>query len=154
MCACQCTESFLTLSDPMGCSPPGSSVHGIFQVRILEWVTIFSSKRASQPRDQTGVSCIAGGFFTTEPGGTPNPIHKCYRIWVQFAVSLWWKSWVSWLLWGSNAPAAIWELGRDNRWQGEVWQRAAGRENLILYPGSQGEASGINLDQSRASKSF
>ena len=73
MCACTCVESSLTLSDPMGCSPPGSSVHGIFQVKILEWVTIFSSKRSSQPRDRIGISCIAGGFFTTEPGGTPNP---------------------------------------------------------------------------------
>ena len=49
---------------PMDCSPPGSSVHGILQARILEQVAIPFSKGSSQPRDQTQVSCIAGGFFT------------------------------------------------------------------------------------------
>ena len=47
------------------CSPPGSSVHEIFQARILEWVTISSSRGSSRSRDGTPVSCIAGGFFTT-----------------------------------------------------------------------------------------
>ena len=46
------------------CSPPGSSVHGILQARILEWVAIPSSSASSQPRDQTLVSRIAGRFFT------------------------------------------------------------------------------------------
>ena len=41
-------------------SPPGSSVHGIFQARVLEWVAISFSRGSSQPRDQTQVSCIAG----------------------------------------------------------------------------------------------
>ena len=41
-----------------------SSVHGILQVRILEWVAILFSKGSSPPRDQTGVSCLAGRFFT------------------------------------------------------------------------------------------
>ena len=45
-----------TLCDPMDCSPPGSSVHGIFQARILEWVAISFSRVSSQPRDQTRVS--------------------------------------------------------------------------------------------------
>ena len=49
---------------PIGCSPPGSSVHGILQARILERVAMPSSRGSSQPRDQTHVSCIAGGFFT------------------------------------------------------------------------------------------
>ena len=48
----------------MDCSPPGSSVHGIFQARVLEWVTMPSSRGSSQSGDQTQVSCIAGGFFT------------------------------------------------------------------------------------------
>ena len=56
---------------PMGCSPPGSSVHGIFQARILEWVAIFSSRESSQSRDHTWVSCIIGEFFITEPPGKP-----------------------------------------------------------------------------------
>ena len=57
------TESYLTLCDPMDCSPPGSSVHGILQARILEWVAMSSSRGSSQPRDQTQVSLIAGGFL-------------------------------------------------------------------------------------------
>ena len=54
----------LTFCDPMDCSPPGSSVHGSLQARILEWVAISFSRGSSQPRDQTEVSCIAGRFFT------------------------------------------------------------------------------------------
>ena len=57
----------------MDCSPPGSSVHGILQSRILEWVAMSSSRGSSQPKDQTQVSCIAGRFFTTEPPGKPRP---------------------------------------------------------------------------------
>ena len=48
----------------MDCNPPGSSVHGILQSRILEWVVISFCRGSSQPKDQTQVSCIAGGFFT------------------------------------------------------------------------------------------
>ena len=59
------TQLCPTLCDPMGCSLPGFSVHGIFQARILEWVAIAFSRRASQPRNRTRVSCIAGGFFTS-----------------------------------------------------------------------------------------
>jgi len=47
----------------MDCSPPGSSVHGILQARVLEWVAIPFSRGSSQSRDQTQVSEIAGGFF-------------------------------------------------------------------------------------------
>ena len=54
----------LTLCDPMDHSPPGSSVRGILQGRILTWVAIPFSTGSSQPRDQTQVSRIAGGFFT------------------------------------------------------------------------------------------
>ena len=53
------------LEDPMDCSPLGSSVHGILQARILESVAILFSRGSSWPRDQTQVSYIAGGFFTT-----------------------------------------------------------------------------------------
>ena len=48
----------------MDCSPPGFSVHGILQARILKWVAISYSRGSSQPRDQTRVSCITGRFFT------------------------------------------------------------------------------------------
>ena len=48
----------------MDCNLPGSSVHGILQARILEWVAVPFSGGSSQPRDRTQVSCIAGRFFT------------------------------------------------------------------------------------------
>ena len=54
-----------TLCHPIDCSPPGSSVHGILQARIPEWVAISFSRGSSQPRDRTQVSCIADGFFTS-----------------------------------------------------------------------------------------
>ena len=53
------------LCDPMNCvAPPGSSVHGILQARILEWVAISLCRGSSQPRDRILASCIVGGFFT------------------------------------------------------------------------------------------
>ena len=57
-------ESREGVCHPMDCSPPGSSVHGILQVRMLEWVAMPSSMESSQPRDWTGASRIAGRFFT------------------------------------------------------------------------------------------
>ena len=66
----QCSDSqlCLTLCDPMDCSLPGSSVHGILQVRILELVAIASSRRSSRPRDRIHISlspALADGFFVT-----------------------------------------------------------------------------------------
>ena len=55
----------------MDCSPPGSSVCGISQARVLEGVAISSSKGYSQPKNGILVSCLAGGFFPTEPPGKP-----------------------------------------------------------------------------------
>ena len=56
-------QSCLTLCDFMGCSPPGSSVHGILQARILEWAAMPSSRGSSWRRDRTCTSCIVGGFI-------------------------------------------------------------------------------------------
>ena len=61
----------LTLCDPMDCSPLGSSVHGILQARILEWVAVSFSRASSRPRDWICISYISGGFFTSEPPGQP-----------------------------------------------------------------------------------
>ena len=61
-------QACLTLCDPVVCSPPDSSVHGILQTRILEWVVMSSSRGSPQPRDQTLLSYvywIAKRFFTT-----------------------------------------------------------------------------------------
>ena len=51
MCVCSVTKLWLTLSDHMYCSLPGSSVYGIFQAKILEWVVISSSRGSSRHRD-------------------------------------------------------------------------------------------------------
>ena len=61
---CLVAQLCLTLCAPMDYSLPSSSVHGIFQARILEWVDIPSCRGSSQPRDRTCVSCIAGRSFT------------------------------------------------------------------------------------------
>ena len=66
-CPCVCVlvaQSCPTLCDLMDYRPPGSSVHGISQARILEWDAISFSRESSRPRDQTQVSCIVGGRFT------------------------------------------------------------------------------------------
>ena len=59
-----CCSVCPTLCDPMDCSLLGSSVHGIFQARVLEWAAISFSRGSSWPRDRAQVSCIAGRRFT------------------------------------------------------------------------------------------
>ena len=61
MCICVCAQWCPTLCDPVDCepSPLGSSVHGILQARILQWVAIFFSRESSRPRDQTHISYIS-----------------------------------------------------------------------------------------------
>ena len=60
---------------PRTVAPSGSSVHGILQPRTLEWVAMPSSRASSPPRNRARISCIAGGFFTTEPPGKPQVQH-------------------------------------------------------------------------------
>ena len=79
-CVCSVVQSCPTLCNPMDCSLPGSSVHGISQARILEWIAISSSRGSSQPRDQTCTSTLAGRFFTTEPAGKPVATSNCHFI--------------------------------------------------------------------------
>ena len=59
-----CVQLCLSLLDPMDCSLPGSSVHGISQARILAWFAVPFSGGSSQPRDRTQVSCTAGRLST------------------------------------------------------------------------------------------
>ena len=73
--------SCVLLFGPHGRSPAGSSVYGILQARILEWVTISSCRGSSRPRDRTHVSCgscVTGGLFTLEPPGKPL-LHPSFR---------------------------------------------------------------------------
>ena len=59
----QIAQSCPTLCDPMDCSLPGFSIHGILQARILEWIAISFSRRSSWPRDWTQVSHLVGRCF-------------------------------------------------------------------------------------------
>ena len=81
--------SCLTLCNSMDCSLPGSSLHGIFKARILEWVAISYSRGSSQPSDRTRLlrvyPTLAGGFFTIAPPGKPHillwwPGKSCYSL--------------------------------------------------------------------------
>ena len=76
------TQSCLTLCDPI------DYIHRVLQARILEWVACPFSKGSSQPRNQTGVSCIAGGFFTK---WTIREAKNCREAaWQLFSV---WRAW-------------------------------------------------------------
>ena len=77
LCRCVCAQ--LCLYEPTDCSLPGSSVHGIPQARILEWVAISVFRGSSWPRDPTHVSCISfitGGLFTRWATGTNDVIFQ------------------------------------------------------------------------------
>ena len=76
-------QSCPTLCDPMDCSPPGSSVHEIFQARILEWVTISFCRGSSQPRDRTQVSCTTGRFFTDWATREAPAMPETQEMWVR-----------------------------------------------------------------------
>ena len=77
---CMCAPSCLTLCDPMNRSPPGSSVHEIFQARILEWVAISYSRGASDPGIEPMSPTLANRFFTIKPPWKP---HQTRSDWVK-----------------------------------------------------------------------
>ena len=93
----QLLQSCQTLCDSSGvatlCSPTSSSVHGILQARMLEWVAMPSSRWSFQPRDWTCISCTEGGFFTTEP---PRKLHFLLS-WSKCEDNMW-----SWFRWGND----------------------------------------------------
>ena len=81
-------KSCPTLCDLKDYSPPGCSVHGISQARILEWVAVSFFRGSSSPRNRTFISCITSRFFTADPPGKPHlpvytrvyiytPMHTC-----------------------------------------------------------------------------
>ena len=90
LCRSLVAQSCPTLCDPVDCSPPGSSVPGILQARMLERVAISFPRGSSRPRDQTHICCTAGRFLTTEllihktqiiSGHLLGPLthHSCYQ---------------------------------------------------------------------------
>ena len=70
------TQSCLTLCDPMDCSLPGSSVYGIFQARVLEWVSISFSRGSSDPGIEPGSPALQADALPSEPPGNPRCAKK------------------------------------------------------------------------------
>ena len=108
----------------MDCSPPGSSVHGLLQARILEWVAIPCSSRSSWRRDRTQVSCIAGRFFTIwAPREAPEV--TCLGPVIMFIVLL------LVCLWGQKGISLLLQLRAF--WPSWVWenQKISLKETLI-----------------------
>ena len=101
----------LILCDPMDCSPPDSSVHAIFQPRILEWVAISSSRRSSWPRDQSHISsiCCTGRWILYHRATWEAPKLSAASLWkwpkriiessytIFYSVdALWFLNWLHW----------------------------------------------------------
>ena len=99
VCACVRVQSCLTLWAPVDCSPPGSSVRGIFPVRMLEWGAMSSSRGSSQPKDWTHVSCIGRWILyhwaTREVIWYPFPWQITCSTMLCFLVSVFWL-WIFW----------------------------------------------------------
>ena len=77
-----------TICDPMDCSLPGSSAHGILQARILEWVAIPFSRGSSWPKDQTWVSWNADGFSTICATREARALGLSYSLFLEFSFRL------------------------------------------------------------------
>ena len=73
VCVCSIAQVCPSLCNPVDCRPPGSSVHGILRERILEWVAISYSRGSPDPGIEPMSPALAGGFFTAEPPGKPQP---------------------------------------------------------------------------------
>ena len=135
----------------MDCSPPGPSVDGIHQARILEWIAIPFSRGSSWPRDWFQVSCIAGRFFTIEPLGKLVPLlfrnHKfvSYVLCFQYSGHLMWRadSLEKTLMLGGigGRRRRGWQLASLTRWTW-VWVNSGswwwtGRPGVLRFMGSQ-----------------
>ena len=90
-CCCLVLSHARIFCNPIACGPPDSSVRGISQARILEWVATSFSRESSSPRDQIHVSSLAGRFFITEPPGKPNKAILNTLFIQSNAVIIWWK---------------------------------------------------------------
>ena len=114
------SHSCPTLCDPMDCSPPGSSVHGIFWARIREWLAIPFSRGSSRPRNQTWVPCTAGRLFTDwAPREAlvfwPREFHGLYSPWGQRVR----HDWATFSFTGSQGKSIL-DKEDHTTWSGQV----------------------------------
>ena len=120
------TQSCPTLCDPMDCSLPDSSLHGILQARVLEWVAISFSRGSSRPRDRTRVSCIPG---------------RCFNLWAnreaKFKVLVAQSCLTLSMLWTivHQAPLSM-EFSRQENWSGSPFPSPGDLSNPGIKPGS------------------
>ena len=139
-------QSYLALCDPMDYSPPGSSIHGIPQARILEWVAMPSSKGPSQPRDWTCISCVylhwqAGSLPLVPPGKPCLPHTFDYQV-----TELPMKGTTLWLSqhFSSFAPSCLsvgWGLGLALQLMMNLWLCTSGKDNPHVYKESISRSS-------------
>ena len=111
-------QSCLIFCDPMDCSLPGSSVHGISQARILVWVAVPFSRGSSWPKNQTWISCTAGRFFTmwaTGESGDPGKEQNSEIL--QAASSLWQASVSSCWDLDTSSELRTWPPSHKEDWQ-------------------------------------
>ena len=145
---CSLIQSCLIFCNPIDCRLPGSSVYGILQARILEWVAIPFSRRSSQPRDQTRVSCIAIGYFTAR--ATSCNLRMCLGPFWEVT----WFSWVSSIikdvcmllrpyLWlNSKESTSQWGRQEFLPWIGNIpWRRKWQPTPIFLGGKSHGQRS-------------
>ena len=129
---CLVTKSRPTLCDPTDCSPPGSNVHGILQLRILEWVAISFSSGSSWPIKPEPPE-LAGRFFNTEPPEKPlKPLSICYfsKTLSMIHLKSWWgpgRAFVpdGWLLLAGACICQQWE------WSG--WKNKYSLKGILYW---------------------
>ena len=140
----EAAQSCPTLCDPMDCILPGSSIHGIFQAIVLEWIAISFSRGSSQPRDRTRVSRIVDRRFTVwatraAEGAIRMRVHRMSDDLGP------WRTWscikdVMRLPWGSQGRVVVSEAGEERRSKNldrstEAWSWESGKPYL-KPPGS------------------
>ena len=130
--------------DSVDCSLPGSSVHGILQARILEWVAISFSRGSSWPRNRTWVSCIAGRWFTNWAMREACSVAFSYSLAQQILDGIFSgcrfqipaeilplesdSSWVHWII-----PFRQWILGVGMSWS-SLWWRGVCEASMLVDP--------------------
>ena len=141
-------QSCPTLCDSMDCSPPGSSVHGIFPGKNTQVGCNATFRDSSQPRDQTWVSCVPsmeGEFFTTEPPGMFHKLRQtalstctCSHLFLLVLLR-------DTLLWWAKLATGCHNCPRDSQTHSgeKIWKV---RQQLLVAPTLAHVASWVSLE--------